>query len=90
MTVVALVALLVATLLVAGCAGPSAAAAQKAQCFANESLIQSYMKLFNEDSGIYPPLQDVIDKLHVKCPSGGTYSFDATTGIVTCSIHGHP
>jgi hypothetical protein len=89
-TVVALVALLVATLLVAGCAGPSAAAVQKAQCFANESLIQSYMKLFNEDSGIYPPLQDVIDKLHVKCPSGGTYSFDATTGVVTCSVHGHP
>ncbi len=90
MTVVALVALLVATLLIAGCAGPSAAAVQKAQCFANESLIQSYMKLFNEDSGIYPPLQDVIDKLHVKCPSGGTYSFDATTGVVTCSVHGHP
>jgi hypothetical protein len=88
--VIVLVVLVVAAMAVAGCAGPSLAAEQKAQCFANESLIQSYMKLFDEDSGMYPPLQDVIDKLHVKCPSGGTYSFDATTGIVTCSIHGHP
>ena len=80
-----------AMLLVAlsGCSGASAAAEQKQQCFANESLIQSYMKLFDEDSGMYPPLKDVIDKLHVTCPSGGTYSFDPKTGIVTCSVHGH-
>jgi hypothetical protein len=88
---VALVALTAAALILAGCgAGTPVAAEQKAQCFANESLIQDEMKLFNEDSGMYPPLKDVLDKMQLKCPSGGTYSFDATTGVVTCSIHGHP
>jgi hypothetical protein len=86
---VLLVGLLIAgAVAIAGCA-QSTAAEQKAACFANESLIQGEMKLFKEDSGIDAPLSDVIDKLHVKCPAGGTYSYDATTGVVTCSIHGH-
>jgi hypothetical protein len=62
----------------------------RAACFANEALIRDEMKLFYDDANIYPPISDVVDKMGLKCPSGGTYSFDATTGVVTCSVHGHP
>jgi hypothetical protein len=47
------------------------------------------MKLFKADSGIDAPLQTVVDKTHVVCPAGGTYSYDPTTGVVNCSVHGH-
>jgi hypothetical protein len=62
----------------------------RAQCFANETVIGAEMRLFYADAGIYPPVADVVQKLNRACPSGGTYSFDATTGVVTCSVHGHP
>jgi hypothetical protein len=83
-------ALLVLVLTLVACAQTSVVDEKKAACFANETLIKTEMQLFKADSGLDAPLQDVIDKLHVKCPSGGTYSYDATTGVVTCSVHGHP
>jgi Na+-transporting NADH:ubiquinone oxidoreductase subunit NqrC len=85
-----IVLLVVAAVAVAGCAQDSAAAQQKAQCFANEKIIQTAMGLFKADSGLDAPLKDVLDSTHVACPSGGTYSYDPATGIATCSIHGHP
>jgi hypothetical protein len=75
---------------VAGCTQGSAAAEQKAQCFANEKIIQTAMGLFKADSGLDAPLQQVLDSTHIACPSGGTYSYDSATGIATCSVHGHP
>jgi hypothetical protein len=70
-------------------AGPSASDL-KTQCYANEALIGAEMKLFYADADIYPPISDVVEKLRVKCPSGGTYRFDEKTAVVTCSVHGHP
>lgn len=88
--IASVVVLLVALAALAGCAQQSKAAADKERCFANEALIGAEMKLFAADSGIQAPIQDVVAKLHAECPSGGTYSYDATSGVVTCSIHGHP
>jgi hypothetical protein len=81
---------LVAVLALAGCAQGPTAAEQKAKCFANESMVETAMSLFKADSGMDAPLQDVLDKTHAVCPSGGKYSYDPATGKVTCSIHGHP
>jgi ABC-type glycerol-3-phosphate transport system substrate-binding protein len=85
-----LIVALVMALALTGCSSGSDAAAAKTKCYANETLIAQEMKLFYEDSGTYPPITTVVDKMQLSCPSGGTYSFDATTGVVTCSIHGHP
>lgn len=84
-------ALLVA-LALGGCAQSAKAAAEeaKAKCFANEATVETAMSLFKADSGMDAPLQDVLDKTHAVCPSGGKYSYDPATGKVTCSIHGHP
>jgi hypothetical protein len=30
----------------------------------------------------------VLQQSDAKCPSGGTYSWDATTGKTRCSVHG--
>ena len=70
-------------------AAPSAAD-QKAQCYTNETLISAEMQLFHADSGLYPPIATVVEKMHRTCPSGGIYRFDETSGVVTCSVHGHP
>jgi hypothetical protein len=64
------------------------AAAQKAQCFQNMQLVGMEMKLFLADTGEYPPLSTVLQKMGRRCPSGGTYSFDEKTGVLSCSIHG--
>ena len=76
---------------VAACApAPPSAAELKAQCFQNQTLIAAEMNLFNADSGMYPPIATVVEKMGLKCPSGGTYSFDGKTLEVSCSVHGHP
>jgi hypothetical protein len=71
--------------------GPKAptAAEQKAECFSNITFITTEMNLFHADSGMYPPIATVVEKSHKVCPSGGVYSFDEATDIVSCSIHGH-
>ena len=86
----AIAIVLVAALALAGCAQGPTAAEQKATCFANEATVETAMSLFKADSGLDAPLQDVLDKTHAVCPSGGTYSYDPATGKVTCSVHGHP
>ena len=76
---------------VVGCSQSPSAAEQQAQCFQNEALLQTEMKLFTADTGgVEAPFATVIAKTHAVCPSGGKYSWDAATGIVTCSVHGHP
>jgi hypothetical protein len=72
--------------------GPSKAelaAQQRDQCFSNEQRIKLAMDLVNADTGVYPDIGSVMAKLQLKCPSGGTYTFDEKTDTVTCSIHGH-
>jgi hypothetical protein len=86
-------AILVLTLAlgVAACAPSTPSAADlKAQCYNNETLIGAEMQLFYADSGIYPPIATVVEKMGRPCPSGGVYSFDETSSVVSCSIHGHP
>ena len=74
----------------AGC-GPKGLSADlaKQECFANQARIKGMFDLFYADSGEYPPIGIVVEKLGVKCPSGGKYSFDAKTVTVSCSVHGH-
>jgi hypothetical protein len=86
---------LLCVLALSGCAAPKATPAEtiaqgREQCFANEKQITMALDLVNADSGIYPDVTDVVKKLGVKCPDGGTYSFDSATNVVSCSVHGHP
>ena len=76
----------------AGCAPSKAQVAEqdRQQCFANEQQIKMAMDAVYADSDIYPNVADVVAKLGVKCPDGGTYSFDPNTDTVSCSVHGHP
>ena len=87
-----LLVVLLATALLSACSPRAAdkAAEQKAQCFQNERLIKAAMDVFYADSQMYPPIADIVKKLDVKCPAGGTYSFDPNTDTVSCSVHGHP
>lgn len=87
---VALLAVLVSSALVTSC-GPSkeqVAADQRDRCFANQLKIKVAIEAVHADTGIYPDLNDVIAQLDAKCPGGGTYSVNANTGAVTCSVHG--
>jgi hypothetical protein len=82
--------MLAGALVLGGCVGPSASD-DKAACFQNIVLLRTEMRLFNGDTGgMDAPFPSVVAKLHVVCPSGGKYSYDSATGVVTCSIHGHP
>ena len=85
------VALLTGALLVAAC-GPQrpSAAELKAQCFSNQAVINESMQMLYQDTGSYPPAATVAAKLDKRCPSGGVYTVDPASGIVTCSIHGRP
>jgi hypothetical protein len=86
----ALVVALVCLVGLSACSSAPNPAALKDKCFSNEALIGAEMKLFYADSGTYPPITTVVEKMHLACPSGGVYSYDATSGVVTCSVHGHP
>ena len=91
-TVLLAVALCASATTVVACASNPADVAeqQKQECFANEQRIKMAIDLVHADSGIYPDVGLVVSKLQVKCPVGGTYSFEENTDIVNCSAHGHP
>lgn len=76
--------------LASGCSSGPSAAEQKKVCFGHIAILDETMKLYSADTGQYPPLETVLAKVKYTCPSGGTYSFDANTGLVTCSVHGRP
>ena len=88
-TVLIVAIVLAVAIVLSGCApaAPSAAATKDA-CFRNMALIHTEIDLFHADSGVYPPLADVVKQLGSKCPSGGAYAFDEKTDVVSCSIHG--
>lgn len=81
--------ILVVLVVLVGCSHKPTAEDQKAQCFASQKLIETEMRLFKADSGLDAPLQNVLDATHAVCPSGGTYSYDATTELASCTVHGH-
>lgn len=86
---IAVILALTAVLGLTACAPAAPSAAdQKAACATNQRLILAEENLFHDDSGLWAPIADVVDKMHLKCPSGGTYSFDATAVKVSCSVHG--
>jgi hypothetical protein len=64
------------------------AADQRDKCFANQLKIKVAIDAVHADTGVYPDLNDVIKQLDAKCPGGGTYSYDAGTGAISCSVHG--
>jgi hypothetical protein len=82
-------ALAAVTLLACGPSAAEKAAQDRDACFANQTQIKMAMSVINADTGVYPEITSVTTKLDLKCPSGGTYSFDPTTATVSCSIHGH-
>jgi len=91
LTVAVVCVALLGALAPVGCSGGPTAAELKAKCFANESELRTMMNLFIADTGgVAAPFDSVVAKTGVKCPSGGKYSWDAATGVVTCSVHGHP
>jgi hypothetical protein len=74
-----------------GCSQAPTAAELKAKCFANEAQMQTVMKVFAADTGgVNASFDTVVAKTNSVCPSGGKYSWDPATQIVTCSVHGHP
>ena len=86
------VVIVLSLLSVAGCSSKVATpdeAANRAVCANNQARIRQMMDLFYADAQMYPPIATVVEKLHVKCPDGGTYLFDQNTATVSCSVHGH-
>ena len=71
--------------------------AQKDSCFANERTIEGAWSTYQANGGSDTPadfdgLMQILVPQYIKaaprCPSGGTYTFDPSTGQVSCSIHG--
>ena len=85
-----LVTALVVSLTLAGCSQGPTAAEKKTTCFGNEARVEAVMKLFKADSGMDAPLDKVLKDTGAVCPSGGTYTWDPATSVLTCSVHGHP
>ena len=73
-----------------GCTQGPSAADLKAECFVNQARVQAVMKLFSADTGMDAPFESVLAKADAVCPSGGKYSWDPATSVVSCSVHGHP
>jgi hypothetical protein len=90
--VAAMLALAVGVLGVTACSPSKAqvAAQHQQQCFNNEHQTKLAIDLVHADSGVYPDVKNVVAELKLRCPDGGTYSYDPNTDIVTCSVHGHP
>ena len=83
-------AVLALALALSGCTQVPNPADLKAKCFVNEARVQAVMKLFLGDTGMDAPFDSVLAKTDAVCPSGGKYSWDPKTSVVSCSVHGHP
>jgi hypothetical protein len=94
---------LIAVLAVVGCGGASSPGsasegpgtivnqakdnASIVTCRTNRAQIdQQYA--FAQSAGTDADYQATVEQVAAKCPSGGTYSWDATTGKTRCSVHG--
>ena len=94
-----LVGVLVICLALAGCAAPSGEGpgsvvgtakdnASIVACRTNRAqLEQQYSMVLSGASDSPADFGALVTELKVKCPSGGTYSWDAPTTKVRCSVH---
>jgi competence protein ComGC len=62
-------------------------------CFANQRAVYFASQAYTADKGKPPAaLRELIDEGLISedpvCPSQGTYTWDQTTGKITCSVHG--
>lgn len=81
-----------------GQAAPGPAIADPAKrdaCFVNERTVETRAAGWTaQNAGTQPPagVESMVDAGILRsvpsCPSGGTYSYDASSGRLTCSVHG--
>ena len=77
--------------------GPAIAEpAKREACFVNERTVETQASAWTaQNPGTQPAasVQAMVDAGILRsvpsCPSGGTYSYDAGSGRLTCSVHGH-
>ena len=77
--------------------GPAIAdPAKREACFMNERTVETQASAWTaQNPGTQPPtsVQAMVTAGVLRsvpsCPSGGTYSYDAGSGRLTCSVHGH-
>ena len=74
--------------------------AETKACFATERTVEGAAQSYRASTGNLPVSTDVVAtgtasfvgpyvKVAPKCPTGGTYTWDATNGTLTCGTHGH-
>jgi hypothetical protein len=95
-----LVGVLVVCLALVGCMAPSGPQAGSivgtakddasvVTCKTNRAqLAQQYTIMLNDAPDGSADFDALVTELGVKCPSGGTYSWNAGTTKVVCSVHG--
>jgi hypothetical protein len=59
-----------------------------AACRTNRALLDQQYAMAQSAGDAPADFATVLSQSGAKCPSGGTYSLDATTGKARCSIHG--
>lgn len=67
--------------------------AQKKSCFANERTVEGAARSYEASSGDLPTaVAALVTEKYLaatpKCPTSGVYTWDATAGTLTCTIHG--
>ncbi len=67
--------------------------AQRRSCFANERTVDGAARSYEASEGNLPAaVANLVSGLYIKttpiCPAGGAYTWNATTGEMSCSIHG--
>jgi type IV pilus assembly protein PilA len=66
--------------------------AQKRSCFANERTVDGAARSYEASEGSLPAAYTTLStngylKADPTCPAGGTYTWNATSGELSCSIH---
>lgn len=100
--VAALTCALVCALALAGCSRAvqnttkPIEAGQSAACLTNEKTFESQVSVWsaaNPGTPVPGSLTELVSAGVVSqapvCPEGGTYTWDAAAGTLTCSVHGH-
>jgi len=63
--------------------------ASAATCATNRAQLSQLLATAQSTSaGAAPDLAAIVAENKIVCPSGGTFSLDAATGKVACSVHG--
>ena len=98
--IVSLVVVLVFCLTLAGCAAPKADSgpgstvgtakdnASIVTCRTNRAQLDQQYSMAQSAAEAPADFAALVEQVGAKCPSGGAYSLDATTGKTRCSVHG--